>query len=76
MATNAPASPATSRLGLRGRSSCPVVALGRAERAAITWSTSITTEATTAVASTRRDVPAVSGATTAAAIAACWNGSL
>jgi len=53
-----------------------VVALGRAERAAITWSTSITTEATTAVASTRRDVPAVSGATTAAAIAACWNGSL
>ena len=54
----------------------PGVARGRADRAAITWSTSITTEAATAVASTLRDVPSVSGATTAAAIAARWNESL
>ena len=63
--TSAPAPAAASRLWRprarsRGRS-CPV---GRTERAATAWSTSITSAAVTAVANTRRFVRAASGATT------------
>ena len=50
--------------------------VGRNERAATAWSTSITSAAATAVANTRRFVCAASGATTTAAIAACCSGSL
>ena len=60
-----------SRAWLGGRVRSDSIALGRAERAAITWSTSISVPATTAVSIGRRP----SGATTAAASSACSSGS-
>jgi len=76
MATTAPAPSAVSTLWLRGRVTSDVVARIRTERAATAWSTSITVAAATAVTTTRQPARETSGAATAAAMSACWSGSV
>ena len=72
----APVATAVNKLWVRGRSASDVVCFTRGEPAATMWSASMIVDTATAVPSTRRPARGTSGTVTAAAISACWTGSV